>query len=263
MIEKRPALAVKKNRHEIKNLVVLTGMEKERGPFAFKQFVIHHDRCAMKVGTDAVLLGAWTNVAGVKTILDIGTGSGILALMLAQRTPPTTRIDAVEIAQPDFVQATENTRNSPWPEKIKLHHTPIQTYRTETKYDLIVCNPPYFINSLLPSNPSRKQARHTGSLSSRDLLAAAKGHLSKAGTFSIILPTAEGIQFQSMAEEFGLYNSRRLAFFSRKQKPQERWLMEYSFQDRAHVTETLILYEHGDEWSEEYKILIRDFYVFP
>ena len=236
-------------------------MGKERGPFTFKQFVIHDDRCAMKVGTDAVLLGAWTSAAGAETILDIGTGSGILALMLAQRTPSNTRVDAVEIAQPDFIQATENARSSPWPEKINMHHVAIQSYQTDTRYDLIVCNPPYFINSLVPPTLSRERARHAGSLSSRELLAAVKGNLSKAGTFSIILPTVEGIQFQSAAKEFDLYPSRRLAFYSRKQKPQERWLMEFSFEERDCVTETLVLYGSGNEWSEEYKLLARDFYL--
>src|SRR5258706_14565711 len=106
-------------------------MEKERGPFAFKQFIVHHDQCAMKVGTDAVLLGAWTSVTGVKTILDIGTGSGILALMLAQRTSSNARIDAVEIARSDFLQAVENAQHSLWREKINVHHTSIQSYLTD------------------------------------------------------------------------------------------------------------------------------------
>jgi len=124
-----------------------------------------------------------------------------------------------------------------------------------------VCNPPYFINSLRPPTLSRERARHAGTLSSRELLAAVKGHLSKAGTFSIILPTVEGIQFQSAAKEFDLYPSRLLAFYSRKQKPQERWLMEFSFEERNYVTETLVLYGSGNEWSEEYKLLTRDFYL--
>ena len=153
-------------------------MGKKTSPFAFRHFIVHHDRCSMKIGTDAVLLGAWTRVAGAKTMLDIGTGSGILALMLAQRASPEARIDALEIAQPDFLQANENARHSPWPEKIKVHPTSIQAYRTKTKYDLIVCNPPYFINSLLPASPSRKLARHTTSLSNSDLLSAVKRLLS-------------------------------------------------------------------------------------
>ena len=238
-----------------------TGMKKESGPFRFKQFIVHHDRCAMKVGTDAVLLGAWTNVAGAKTILDIGTGSGILSLMLAQRTPSNTKIDAVEIEQSDFLQATENARHSPWPEKINVHHTSIQTYQTQTQYDLIICNPPFFVNSLLPPSPSRKQARHTGALSNGDLLAAVKRLLSRAGTFSVILPTAEGVQFQSAAKEFGLYPSRLLAFFPRKQKTSERWLMEFTFKQQSAPTEKLILHDQGNQWSDEYKALTGDFYL--
>jgi len=237
-------------------------MKKESGTFRFRQFIVHHDRCAMKVGTDAVLLGAWTSVAGAKTILDVGTGSGILSLMLAQRTPAETRIDAVEIEQPDFLQATENARQSPWAEKINVHHTSIQSYQTEKQYDLIICNPPFFVNSLLPPSPSRKQARHTGSLSNRDLLAAVIRLLSRAGIFSVILPTAEGVQFQFAAEELGLYPSRLLAFFPRKQKPPERCLIEFTFKQRSPFTENLILHEQGNQWSEEYKTLARDFYLY-
>jgi len=237
------------------------GMKKDNGPFRFKEFTVHHDRCAMKVGTDAVLLGAWTNVAGARTILDIGTGSGILSLMLAQRTPSNTRIDAVEIEQSDFLQAEENARNSPWPEKITVHNTSIQSYQTELQFDLIICNPPFFANSLLPPSPSRKQARHAGSLSSRDLLASVKRLLSRAGTFSVIFPTEEGARFQSAAKEFGLYAARVLSFYPRKQNPPERILMEFTFKQRPVLAEKLILHEQGNQWSEEYKILTRNFYL--
>ncbi len=236
-------------------------MDRTYPPFRFKQFEIRHERCTMKVGTDAVLLGAWVTVSGAKRLLDVGTGSGVLALMLAQRTSKEVKIDAVEISHDDFVQAEENAANSDWQEKITNHHTSIQEYVSEIRYDLIVSNPPYFMKSLLPASNRRKQARHTLSLSYDELVIAAKRLLSPTGIFSVILPTSEGDRFLSLASASGLHCSRRLAFYSRKQKTQERWLMEFSFKPVSMVTESLVLYDRGMEWSDEYKNLTRDFYL--
>src|SRR4051812_9922250 len=111
--------------------------------FQFKQFKVNDDRCAMKVGTDGVLLGAWVNVTGAKTILDIGTGSGLIALILAQRTKAETIIDAVEIGEDDSQQANENVSNSPWPGKIEICQAAIQDFKSNHLYDLIVSNPPF------------------------------------------------------------------------------------------------------------------------
>jgi tRNA1Val (adenine37-N6)-methyltransferase len=229
--------------------------------FRFKQFSVRHDRCAQKVGTDAVLLGAWATTTGAKTILDIGTGSGVIALMLAQRTEQNVIIDAVELHRPDFLQASENILNSRWSSRMKVYPAPIQEFVSPVKYDLIVSNPPFFANGLAPPSDSRKQARHTMFLTYSDLLVAVKRLISTTGRFSVIFPTAEGQQFKLMAAESGLFCSRELAFFSRREKPQERWLMEFDGRSGVKISETLVLYTQEDKWSEEYKKLTHDFYL--
>jgi tRNA1Val (adenine37-N6)-methyltransferase len=230
--------------------------------FQFKQFKVNDDRCAMKVGTDGVLLGAWVNVTGAKTILDIGTGSGLIALILAQRTKAETIIDAVEIGEDDSQQANENVLNSPWPGKIEICQAAIQDFKSNHLYDLIVSNPPFFNNSLTPSASNRKAARHTSSLSYEDLLCSVSRLLSDKGTFASILPVKEGNTFITLAQFYGLYCNRQTAFFARDGKPQERWLFEFSRVPMLPVTGKLILFS-GQKWSDEYKKLIFDFYLHP
>ena len=228
--------------------------------FQFKQFQVADDRCAMKVGTDGVLLGAWTDIGEAKTILDIGTGTGLIALMLAQRTPSTVKIDAVEIGEEDSVQAKENVSHSPWPERITIHHSSIQDYHSEWKYDLIVSNPPYFNNSLPSPSDKRTAARHTPTLSYEELIKSVVRLLSDQGRFALILPVKEGNAFISLAQFQGLYCVRQTAFFARADKPQERWLLEFSRLPAISKAEKIILFE-GTEWSNEYKKLVFDFYL--
>src|SRR6187551_2766436 len=147
----------------------------------------------MKVGTDAVLLGAWTNVNDVNRILDIGAGSGVIALMLAQRSGNLVHIDAVEIEKEDAMQARENIQRSPWPECISVHEIPIQKFSPEIKYDLIVSNPPYFNNSFQPPDKKRLHTRHTISLDFTELLSSVARLLQPGGRFNVILPFTEGL----------------------------------------------------------------------
>ena len=131
--------------------------------FTFKQFHVQHDRCAMKVGTDGVLLGCWTDVPAAGSVLDIGTGSGLIALMIAQRT--NAQIDAIDIASDAYEQACINFAQSPWNERLKAYIASIQEWQHEALYDLIISNPPYFNNSLKNPDKGRELARHTDSLS--------------------------------------------------------------------------------------------------
>ena len=215
----------------------------------------------MKVGTDAVLLGAWVDVEGAHSILEVGAGSGVISLMLAQRTPPQTKIEAIEIEQDDARQAHENVARSPWPEKIKVHHQSFQSFNSKNQYDLIVSNPPYFINSQLSPSNKRTQARHTSSLSYIDLIECAIKLLTSSGRLAVVLPFEEGKYFQSLASKNNLHVIRQLAFFSRQGKPQERWLFEFGLEVTELVTDTLILHGKGEEWSDEYNILTKDFYL--
>jgi len=216
----------------------------------------------MKVGTDGVLLGAWANVNGANTILDIGTGSGVIALMIAQRTGPNVQIDAVEINDGAVMDASENFSISPWKEKVFLHHTTIQSFETKSKYDLIITNPPYFSNSFKPPDKNRQVARHAEDLKPDELLHSVCNLLSPTGRLAIILPPFEGAIFKSMALERNAFHSiRECVFRSREHKPVERLLMEFSFQTISTVNEELFLYRQGDELSESYRNLTKDFYL--
>jgi len=232
--------------------------------FRFKQFNIAHDRCIHKVGTDGVLLGAWVNIENCQTILDIGTGSGVIALMLAQRTAdqPTTRIDAVELEAADAAQAHDNAMRSPWASRIQVHHTAIQEFQPGTAYDLIVSNPPFFNNSLKPPGERRGQTRHTTTLDHQALIHHVIRLLAPRGTFNVILPVAEGTRFIALAGEAGLYTTRQHAFRTRGGKPVERWLLEFGKVGVTTVEEgEVLLYSQGQTWADSYRNLTLEFYL--
>ena len=229
--------------------------------FHFKQFSISQDRATHKVGTDGVLLGAWVRTENVQHILDIGTGTGLIALMLAQRTPDEVRIDAIEIESEDAVQAIENVAASPWRDRIAVHHSPIQNFSTPLKYDLVVTNPPYFVNSLLPPGKKRSAARHMHQLTFSTLLQPVSRFLGDDGRLGVIFPHQEALQFQALAKDFALHCSRQCAFRSRPGNPVERLLMEYSFSKMEPVMEELVLHAEGNTWSEEYRRITADFYL--
>jgi len=234
---------------------------KRKTHFHFKQFSLQHDRCSMKVGTDAVLLGSWANVKTAKSILDIGTGSGIIALMVAQRTSSDTKIDAVEIEKQDAKQALENILNSPWPDKISIHHLPVQEFLPPKRYDVIISNPPYFNNSHEPPDKRRHQTRHTISLSYEALISSSERLLNRDGKFNIILPYTEGLQFITRALQKKLFCTRKYSFRTRSEKPIERWLLDFSTQEQYLEVGEIVLYKEGLTWSDSYVCLTRDFYL--
>lgn len=230
--------------------------------FQFKKFSVSQESATHKVGTDGVLLGAWVNIRkGDNFVLDVGTGSGLIALMLAQRAKPDARIDAVEIEADDVKQARENVARSPWPEKVSIHHSPIQQFSSETKYNLISSNPPYFANSQTPPDKKRSRARHAYQLSFPDLLESTTRLLTKTGRLAVILPYSEGLHFINLARGFKLFPIRKTLFRSRATKPVKRLLLELDFQGSPHSESEIILHAHGERWSEEYKSLTRDFYL--
>ena len=231
------------------------------GVFTFKQFSICDDGATMKVGTDAVLLGAWPVMDHVNSILDIGTGSGIVALMLAQRSNPEALIDAVELQVEDARQARANVLNSPWPEKINVTQSRIQDFFPPKKFDLIVCNPPYFSNSLLPPLDKRGAARHDRALTFDELITSSTRLLATSGKFCVILPLAESEAFTHIAASSNLYLQRLTRFFTRTKKLQERSLMQFGFAPEPVSDNSLILYASGNEWTKEYRELTQDFYL--
>jgi tRNA1Val (adenine37-N6)-methyltransferase len=217
----------------------------------------------MKVGTDAVMLGAWAMIGNEKRILDVGTGSGVIALMLAQRSRAETRVDAVELRKEDALQALENRNNSPWPEKIFIIPTGIQEHHPDYHYDHIVCNPPFFSKSLLPPTEHRSQARHDATLTSAELLSAVVRLLSPAGKFSLILPPPESEVFTQKANLSGLFLHRLTRFFTRPGKPQERSLMEFGFALQPADEDEMVLYASGNRRTEKYRELTGEFYEDP
>jgi tRNA1Val (adenine37-N6)-methyltransferase len=229
--------------------------------FRFKKFTVSHARSTMKVGTDAVLLGAWVRIGNAQHILDIGTGSGTIALMLAQRSIDGASIDAVEIEETDALQAQENFACSPWASRIHLHHIPIQQFRPNKQYNVIVSNPPYFNSSQKPPDSKRHQARHTITLRYDDLIAATVRLLSGEGSLNVILPYTEGLQFVEMARQHGLFCSRQFSFKTKAVKPIERWLLEFRRIESIAETGEILLYKDNEKWSDEYVHLTAAFYL--
>jgi tRNA1Val (adenine37-N6)-methyltransferase len=231
-------------------------------PFQFKLFSVAHDRCTHKVGTDGVLLGSWVTIQQHDNlILDIGTGSGLIALMLAQRSKNDVHIDAIEMERTDAEQAKENIANSPWPGKITVITEAVQQYASTRPYDLIVSNPPFFLNSLLPPGEKRTKARHTQSLTFEELLDTVNRLLAPEGRFALILPHAEGLRFIELARKTNLLPFRKTTFRSRRHKPVERLLIEFSRKNVEMIESDIILYANDEDWTAEYQELTGAFYL--
>lgn len=215
----------------------------------------------MKVGTDAVLLGAWTDLRNAKRILDIGTGSGVIALMLAQRSDDSVIIDAIDNAADDFNQAKENFLYSTWKDRIHAYHEALQIFNPTYQYDCIVSNPPFFSKSLEPPDEKRKKVRHTSTLTFHELLSSSTRLLKPTGYLNLILPVAEGKEFISLASHAGLYCSRYTSFKTRPGKSIERLLLEFCRVNGAKVESEILLYKELNAVSEEYRSLTQDFYI--
>jgi tRNA1Val (adenine37-N6)-methyltransferase len=215
----------------------------------------------MKVGTDAVLLGSWVEVSKARRILEVGTGSGVIALMLAQRTGDEVQIDALEIEKEDAAQARENVLGSPWPNKVSVFKEAFQEFNSGVQYDLIVSNPPFFTNSLLPPSPHRTRTRHSQQLTFDELISDAIPLMKATGTLAVILPFQEGNDFRQLAFKNGLHIQRQLAFYTRKDKAQERWLFEFGFTQGQPKEEKLVLYDKANLKSSNYLNLTKDFYL--
>ena len=234
-----------------------------RGGFTFKQFHIDHSRCAMKVGTDGTLLGAWATLPPhAKKILDIGTGSGLIAIMAAQRHP-TAKITAIDIDKDCVMQATKNAVASPWAERIEVIETPLQEYSPEEKFDVIISNPPYFADSMHSPDKQRTTARHTASLSFKELTDGVLRLLADDGLFAVILPTAESELLLS-ASRGRLFTWRRCEVWSTPESGARRIMLELKREPPKDLSqkEKIIIEQGGRHiYSEEYKALTADFYL--
>ena len=230
--------------------------------FRFRQFQVSHDRCAMKVGTDGVLLGAWAQVEACRRVLDIGTGTGLIALMAAQRNAGAM-VTAVEI-DPDAVsQARENVGQSPFARRIEVVEADIRDYVPAEPFDCILCNPPFFSEDTLPPDGSRALARHASLLSFKELITLVSNRLlSPDGTFHVILPHSECTSFVDEAFMCGLKLIRKCQVRTVLRKPPKRVLL--SFSPRGPIvrdTETLVLQNPDGSRTEDYASLTQNFYL--
>lgn len=232
--------------------------------FTFKQFFVAHDRCAMKVGTDGVLLGAWAPVAGVTRVLDIGTGSGLIALMLAQRTGQTVSVDAVELDEQAAAQARENVQASPWRERIHIHQDDIRQWaqQCENRYNLIVSNPPYFTPGVECASPARAAARYTADLTHEILLQCAEELIAEDGFFCVILPASAGNALVDHALPRGWHLRSRTDISDNEMRPPNRVLLALSPQSGELMLDRMTIRGPDQRYSEAHCSLTRDFYLF-
>ncbi|TCL06827.1 tRNA1(Val) (adenine(37)-N6)-methyltransferase [Sodalis ligni] len=235
-----------------------------RDGFTFKYFFAAHDRCAMKVGTDGVLLGAWTPLCPVpRRILDIGTGCGLIALMLAQRTGEGTAIDALELDGAAAAQAGENCARSPWAARLRVINDNILTYAlTSTeRYELIVSNPPYFPVGIPCRDTGRDRARSTGTLTHEHLLDAARRLLAPEGLFMLVLPLDIGEGFIRLARRQRWHVRYRTEVADNPGKPPHRILLGLSTAAGASCCSAFTLRDENRAYSAAYRDLTRDFYL--
>ena len=232
-------------------------------PFHFKQFSISQDRCAMKIGTDGILLGGWANVENnPKSILDIGAGTGVIALMLAQRTWAET-IDALEIDENAYEQCVENFENSPWGDRLFCYHAALKEFVREidTEYELIVSNPPFYDAEFLSPEMSRNRARFAVSLPFEELLRGVSNLLTKKGIFVVIVPKESETVFTDLAMAQKLHLQKRTEVKGNPTSPIKRSLLQFGFQQTALESDVLIIEKARHDYTKEYIALTKEFYL--
>lgn len=229
--------------------------------FQFKQFKIHQEKAAMKVNTDGVLLGAWATTENAETILDVGTGTGVIALMMAQRC--SAKITAIEIEENAAHEAIQNIQISSWQDRITVQHISFQQFATTNQnvFDLIISNPPFFSNGVKSKSHSKSIARHNHLLPFNQLIEGCVQLLKSSGKFALILPIEETQQFILQAETEGLFVERITGVKPKRLKNINRYLIEFTKTKSAVKEEVLSIYiDSGTDYTDQYKELTRDFY---
>jgi tRNA1Val (adenine37-N6)-methyltransferase len=232
--------------------------------FRFKQFAVVNDRTAMKVGTDGVLLGAWCPVDGARQVLDVGTGCGVIALMIAQRNA-TAIIDAIDIDHDAIEEASLNFNHSPWGDRLTATECDFNIMAEGKTYDLIVSNPPYFQNSLKNPDKGRQTARHTDTLSFAELIKHSARLLIEDGQLALILPAEAENEIRQLAGAEGFFLTRVTRVYSKESKPARRVLMAFSrdngITEHRYTEDTFVLEDEKGGRSLPYQELCRDFYL--
>jgi tRNA1Val (adenine37-N6)-methyltransferase len=231
--------------------------------FQFKQFTIQQDKCAMKVGTDGVLLGAWAPIEHRPfSILDIGAGTGLIALMLAQRSY-AEQIDGIEIDDDAYEQAVDNFENSPWGDRLFCYHAGLDEFmeEPEDEYDLIVSNPPFYTDGYFSGDEQRDMARHNQSLPFEDLIEASSILLSDIGILAVVIPFKEEERFIALAKEEELYPFKITRVKGTPDSEVKRSLIAFSKTEKDITTDGLIIETARHKYTDEYISLTKDFYL--
>ena len=233
-------------------------------PFKFKQFSVYQDKCAMKIGTDGVLLGAWADPKNAFSIFDIGSGSGVISLQMAQKSFAEV-IDAIEIDADAFEQTVDNFERSDWGDRLFCYHASLQEFVEEVdeKYNFIVSNPPFYNTTFKSEEISEKRAiaRHTGNLSFNVLLESTSKLLSEMGECAFIIPFQYEDEFLNLAKDFGLFPNRTTRVRGKEDAPIKRSLLQLSFQEQEIINSDLIIEIDRHVYTQSYIDLVKDFYL--
>lgn len=227
--------------------------------FQFKEFIIHQDQCAMKVGTDGVLLGAWSSLKG-ENVLDIGTGTGLLALMLAQRFC-NAQITAVEINSEAYHQAKYNIKESPFHQRIDTHWCSFEDFKPPQPYDLIVCNPPYFKGHVVAASQNRTTARHQTNFSMTMLFEYAYQNLTPEGNLSLVYPYDDLKGIIHQANSIGLHLTQHTSIKGHATAHTKRCLLQFEKEAAPLIKEELIIEEKRHQYTDAFKGLVKPFYL--
>lgn len=228
--------------------------------FKFKQFEVAQDKSAMKIGTDGVLLGSWSDLENSRNILDIGCGTGLICLMAAQRNP-SSLITGIELEVNAFKQATENCKKSKWSNRISIIYSSLQSFNSSSKFDLIISNPPFFSGSTKSEDSERNLARNNHTLPFKYLIEKSKALLDKNGKFIVIIPFASKTKFCDLANNNNLFLNKICFIKGNISSPIKRIMMEFSFAKSKLIKEELTIEVDRHQYTKEYISLCKDFYL--
>jgi len=229
--------------------------------FQFKQFTIYQEKCAMKVCTDACLFGALLPKIANGNTLDIGTGTGLLSLMLAQKSP-NIKIDAVEIDKDAYEQALINFAESNWNDRLSIFHNDICSYKSSYQYDFIFSNPPFYENDLKSNDDKRNLAMHTAGLKYEDLLSNVKRLLDLNGSFAVLLPSSAEIKFIDKAAKFGLFATEITRFKQSTKHSFFRSVILFLREEKQTLIKEISIKDEQNNYTDNFKDLLRNYYLF-
>ena len=228
--------------------------------FQFKQFSVLNDKTAMKVGTDGVLIGAWCDVMGAKRVLDVGTGCGLIALMVAQRASDAA-VHAIDIDGDSISEARYNFENSPWSNRLSAELIDFNDFQTSFPFDLIVSNPPFFDNGVLPPSKGRNMARHNSTLTFEQLIACSIRLLTHNGILSLIAPANAVPSIRSIMVANGLWLKRVTSVIPVVGEAPKRVMLEMSKAECGTVEDSITIHDVDHHYTEQYQLLTKHFYL--